>query len=65
MAEINIQRKSGSHAMWWILALVALLVIGWLFFARGMDTPAQTTTSEAPPAALEFAPRPGVLATRV
>ncbi len=40
MAEINIQRKSSSNALWWILAIVAIAVIAWFLFARtGTDTP--------------------------
>lgn len=34
MAQINIQRKS-SQAMWWILGLIALVLIVWWLFAAG------------------------------
>lgn len=39
MSEINIQRKSGSNVLWWVLGLVALLIVAWLLFANmGTDT---------------------------
>jgi hypothetical protein len=42
MAEINIQRKS-NNALWWILAIVAVVIIAWMLFAwtgTGQQTPA-------------------------
>lgn len=41
MSEINIQRKSGSSALWWALGIIALLILAWLLFAN-MGTDAQT-----------------------
>ena len=42
MSQINIQRKSGSNVLWWVLGIVALLIVLWLLFANtGTDT--QTT----------------------
>jgi hypothetical protein len=40
VADINIQRKSSS-AIWWILGVVALVVLIWLLFA--WDTEPVTT----------------------
>jgi hypothetical protein len=37
MAEINIQRKSSS-ALWWILAIVALVIVAWFLFGMGDGT---------------------------
>lgn len=34
MSEINIQRKSGTNMLWWILGIVALLIVAWLLFAN-------------------------------
>jgi hypothetical protein len=36
MADINVQRKS-SNALWWILGLIALLVLLWFIFAWGTE----------------------------
>lgn len=47
MAEINIQRKSGTNALWWILAIVAILVILWFLFAGGTTTDLGRTGSSA------------------
>jgi hypothetical protein len=40
MADINVQRKSPS-AIWWILAIVALLILLWVLFGWDLD-PAMT-----------------------
>jgi hypothetical protein len=32
MAEINIQRKS-SNTLWWILGIVAIVLLVWFLFA--------------------------------
>jgi hypothetical protein len=38
MAEINIQRKS-SNALWWVLGIVALVILVWFLFTwMGADT---------------------------
>jgi hypothetical protein len=38
MAEINVQRKS-SNALWWVLGIVALVLVAWFLFAwMGGDT---------------------------
>jgi hypothetical protein len=68
MAEINIQPKSSSNAMWWILAIVGLLIVGWFLFAGNANTAPRTTTSEqritapedgsAVPAVVFIAPAP-------
>lgn len=34
MGEINIQQKSGSAVLWWMLGIVALLIVAWLLFAN-------------------------------
>lgn len=39
MSDINIQRKSGSHMMWWMLGIVALVIVGWLLFANTDTNP--------------------------
>jgi hypothetical protein len=48
MAEINIQPKS-SNTMWWVLGVVALLVVVWLLFAgTGDSTPRTSLELELP-----------------
>lgn len=50
MAEINIQRKS-SNTLWWILGIVALVILAWFLFAwMGGDT-TQPVTGAGVPAA--------------
>ena len=42
MADINVQRKS-SNALWWIIGLIALLVVLWFILSWGTE-PGITTT---------------------
>ena len=59
MADINIQRKS-SNAIWWILGIVALVLIVW-FVMRGTGEQPMT---QAPAQALpSFTASAGVAAT--
>ena len=37
MAEIPIERKSGSKSWLWILALVALAALAWMMFSNDAD----------------------------
>lgn len=46
MADINIQRKS-SNAVWWILGIVALVIVAWfLFTMMGGDTTPRVGTTD-------------------
>ena len=46
MADINIQRRS-SHAVWWVLGLIALLVIAWMLWSgRADNTAISSLTSD-------------------
>jgi hypothetical protein len=61
MAEINIQRKSSSSALWWVLAIVGVIIIAWALFAwTGRGTGTGTGTGATGPGrgvmALEAAP---------
>jgi hypothetical protein len=47
MAEINIQKKS-ANPMWWVLAIVAVVIVGWLLFARGGDRMPEESSIGAP-----------------
>jgi hypothetical protein len=47
MTEINIQKKS-TNPMWWVLAVVAVVIVGWLLFARGNDRAPETSSIGAP-----------------
>ena len=40
--------------MWWIVAILAILVVGWMMFARN-----DTATTETPRSSLIEQPRPG------
>jgi len=55
MAEINIQRKS-SNAIWWILAIVAVVLIVWFLMA---GTGRQPMTQAPAPALPSFAASAG------
>lgn len=54
MSEINIQRKSGSGVMWWVLGIIALLILVWLMFGNVFTNPqtGQVLDSGSPVAAL-------------
>jgi len=41
--------------MWWIVAILAILVVGWMMFARN-----DTAATETPRSSLIEQPRPGV-----
>lgn len=62
MAEIPIERKSGSRSWIWIVALLAIALLAWMLLSDDDDdaTRQQQTTGEvgAAPAAL-MAPSPG------
>lgn len=48
MADINLQRKSSSGALWWVLGIVALIILIWMIWAW-MDT-GRTGTVRGPAA---------------
>ncbi len=33
MADINLQRKSSTSALWWVLGIIALVIIIWMVWA--------------------------------
>jgi hypothetical protein len=48
MAEIKVQRRS-SNAVWWIVGVIALIVLLWMIFAwAGWDTGVNDVGSAAP-----------------
>lgn len=47
MAEIPIQRKTGSNVWMWIIGLLVLLALAWFFFARDRDTVATTPLTDS------------------
>jgi hypothetical protein len=56
MAEINIQKKS-TNPMWWVLVILAVVIVGWLLMGRNRDRAPETSfinePSGAPIAALQ------------
>ena len=51
MADINVQRKSPS-AIWWILGVVALLILLWVLFGWDVDPAMTMLVPDAPTAEL-------------
>lgn len=48
MANIDIQRKSSSNAIWWILGIVALVVLLFVMFGRGNSPQTVGMAPDAP-----------------
>jgi hypothetical protein len=54
MAEINIQRSKSSNALWWILGIVAVVLIVWLLFTWTGGTRTVSTDVPGLPLAVAF-----------
>jgi hypothetical protein len=49
MAEINIQKK-GMNPMWWVLVILAVVIVGWLLMGRNDNRAPETSLMESPAA---------------